>query len=106
MIGQFSRRDFIRRGLLTAASLTALAVKSRPSSQESLERKGIARKVIIIGAGLAGLSAAYELGRAGHQVVVLEARMRAGGRVYTLREPSPTGSTVKRARSFFPNRTT
>ena len=43
------------------------------------------RTVTVIGAGLAGLSAAYELQRAGWNMVVLEARDRVGGRVYSLR---------------------
>jgi monoamine oxidase len=43
------------------------------------------RTVTVIGAGLAGLSAAYDLHRAGWQVTVLEARERVGGRVYSLR---------------------
>jgi monoamine oxidase len=43
--------------------------------------------VIVLGAGLAGLAAAHELVRAGHDVVVVEARSRAGGRVLTLRQP-------------------
>ena len=41
------------------------------------------RSVIVIGAGLAGLSAARDLASAGAKVVVLEARDRIGGRVWT-----------------------
>jgi monoamine oxidase len=44
------------------------------------------RTVTVIGAGLAGLSAAFELHRAGWKVTVLEARDRVGGRVYSLRD--------------------
>lgn len=47
--------------------------------------------VIIIGAGLAGLAAAYELSQAGHDVTILEAQMRPGGRVQTLRVPFADG---------------
>src|SRR5437879_6440956 len=45
------------------------------------------RRIIVMGAGLAGLVAAHELVKAGHQVVVLDAQLRPGGRVYTLRDP-------------------
>lgn len=47
--------------------------------------KSKTKTVTIIGAGLAGLSAAYDLQRAGWQVIVLEARERVGGRVHTVR---------------------
>ncbi|HEX7721625.1 MAG TPA: NAD(P)/FAD-dependent oxidoreductase [Pyrinomonadaceae bacterium] len=42
---------------------------------------------IIIGAGAAGLAAARDLSRAGHEVIVLEARDRIGGRVSTHSDP-------------------
>ena len=41
--------------------------------------------VVILGAGLAGMTAAFELGRAGYRCTILEARHRAGGRNWTLR---------------------
>jgi monoamine oxidase len=49
------------------------------------------KKVIVVGAGMAGLVAAYELLRAGHDPLILEAQSRVGGRVYTLREPFAPG---------------
>ncbi len=53
--------------------------------------EGKPKKVIIVGAGLAGLSAGYELKRAGHTPIILEAQQRIGGRVYTLRDPFTEG---------------
>lgn len=41
------------------------------------------KKVIVVGAGMAGMSAAYELKRVGHEVKILEAQDRVGGRVRT-----------------------
>ena len=42
-------------------------------------------RVVILGAGLAGMTAAYELGKVGYDCRVLEARARPGGRVLTVR---------------------
>lgn len=49
------------------------------------------KKVVVVGAGMAGLVAASELLRAGHDPVIIEARGRVGGRVHTLREPFSDG---------------
>ncbi|SFJ15767.1 monoamine oxidase [Thermoflavimicrobium dichotomicum] len=49
------------------------------------------QKVIVAGAGMAGLVAASLLKDAGHDVTILEASNRVGGRVYTLRAPFTKG---------------
>lgn len=46
---------------------------------------GRRKSVVILGAGIAGLVAAYELRRSGWDVTVIEARDRIGGRVWTVR---------------------
>jgi monoamine oxidase len=43
--------------------------------------------VLVVGGGLAGLAAAYALAQRGHEVRVLEAKERAGGRILTIRDP-------------------
>ena len=48
-----------------------------------------AKRVIVIGGGIAGLVAAFELARQGHEPIVLEAQHRVGGRVYTMRDFAP-----------------
>jgi monoamine oxidase len=84
------RRTFLRQGALATAA--ALVVPARVSAvpglagvQSGLGRTGAPRKVVILGGGLAGLVAGYELTRAGHDVTLLEAQERPGGRVLTLR---------------------
>jgi len=52
---------------------------------------GQPKRVVGFGAGIAGLTAAYELVKQGHEVQLLEARMRPGGRVYTIRDPFADG---------------
>ncbi|MEU4541279.1 FAD-dependent oxidoreductase [Streptosporangium sp. NPDC023825] len=53
-------------------------------SDFSLTGRGAA-KVVVLGAGIAGLTCAYELGKAGYDCTVLEAAGRVGGRNLTLR---------------------
>jgi monoamine oxidase len=85
------RRNFLKQTAAAAVTLSASSLFASASSRRDLKRPGAPRKVIVIGAGLAGLSAAYELTRVGHDVTVLEARTRPGGRVLTLRDPFADG---------------
>ena len=48
-------------------------------------------KALVVGAGLSGLIAGNRIQGAGHEVTILEARSRVGGRVLTLREPFAEG---------------
>ena len=66
-------------------------MSARTVTQGRLERQGPSKRVVIVGAGLAGLSAGYELTQAGHDVTILEARTPPGGRVFTLRDSFPEG---------------
>jgi monoamine oxidase len=50
-----------------------------------LPTTGAPRHVVIVGAGIAGLTAGLLLKEAGHKVTILEARNRLGGRIYTYR---------------------
>src|SRR2546425_4671772 len=72
-----SRRDALR--LAVAPMAASFAVIERPRSRPP-------KKVIIAGAGIAGLCCAYELMGRGHDVVVLEASSRTGGHVLTVRQ--------------------
>src|SRR5947209_4148195 len=79
-----NRRTFVKR--------SAVAIAGASLSRFNFITVAAApKKIIIIGAGMAGLSAGYELAQLGHDVTILEARSRPGGRVHTLREPFSDG---------------
>jgi monoamine oxidase len=93
-----SRRSFLHRlssaGGATAvyAGLQALGLVSEPTAYagppQLPEQSGKGIRVLILGAGIAGLVSAHELSKAGYRVTVLEARPRPGGRVFTVRRGS------------------
>ena len=58
-------------------------------------------RVVVAGAGFAGLMAAYRVVQAGHEVVVLEARDRVGGRVWSQElVPGDPRTVVERGAEF------
>jgi monoamine oxidase len=82
-----TRRDFIQR-TGTASYMTMLGFGLIPDATAKpleLQRNKSDKKIIILGAGLAGLSSAYELTKLGYDVTILEARNRPGGRVWSVR---------------------
>src|SRR5574341_1326879 len=76
---QLSRRDFLKRaGIGLAAGALALKFPTLKASAADL-------RIVVVGAGLAGLTCAYRLRQAGYAADVYEASDRVGGRCWTLR---------------------
>jgi monoamine oxidase len=98
-----TRREFLRVGSTAMAAFASFPVQASEPPQTKLVRRGAAKKIIVAGAGLAGLSAAYELTVAGHNVIVLEAQLRTGGRVLTLRAPFSDGLYAEAGASRIPD---
>ncbi len=71
-----TRRRLLRNGLLLAAWPLLRPVRLAKA-------RGGRGRILVVGAGVAGLAAARELARRGFEVTVLEARERIGGRIWT-----------------------
>jgi monoamine oxidase len=61
-----------------------------------------AKRILIVGAGIAGLVAGDLLKRVGHKVTILEAQHRLGGRIYTVRSGLATGLQAEMGAIAFP----
>jgi len=85
MKNSFTRRDFIKLSSLFTASMAVKPLHALSISDPWQQRYGTPQKIIILGAGMAGLSAGMELQKLGHQVQIIEGQLRAGGRVFTAR---------------------
>ena len=76
------------------STLHAMGIVAPPSPYRGLPRQpkdsGRGIRIAVLGAGIAGMSAAYELQRAGYDCTILEARDRPGGRIWTIR----SGDTI------------
>jgi monoamine oxidase len=95
---KISRRYFLGATATTAAGLAAgcgrfpdRSSKPEPSSAKARS----AGEVLIIGAGIAGLTAGYRLHQKGVPVRILEAQDRTGGRMYSLRDYFPEKQVVE-----------
>ncbi|MFU8877367.1 MAG: flavin monoamine oxidase family protein [Wenzhouxiangellaceae bacterium] len=86
-----SKNQLSRRRLLAGLSAAGVLATTAGIRAPLFAQRAGPGRVIVLGAGLAGLAAATELRRAGLEVIVLEARDRPGGRVHTLREPFSHG---------------
>jgi monoamine oxidase len=87
-----TRRRFLARlaaaggAPLVYEAMTGLGLLAAPTQAPfGLTGRVSGVRVVILGAGLAGLTVAYELGKVGYDCRVLEARARPGGRAFTVR---------------------
>jgi monoamine oxidase len=92
--GKWSRREFLETvGLAGGAAavyetMVALGMLPTPAAYAGIpkpQRMGGGKSVLVLGAGIAGLTAAHELTKAEYKVEVLEAADRVGGRSHTVR---------------------
>ena len=87
-----TRRKFLTSSAKVAASYPAMLalgmLKPAPAHAFNYEGSGTGKHVLILGAGLAGMSTAYELIKLGYKCTILEARNRAGGRCWSIRNGS------------------
>lgn len=94
-MSKLERRDFIKKTVMGGIGATLLNGNVIAESNGKINKTepeftnsnhGPSKKIIVGGAGLAGLCCAYELMKKGHDVTVLEASGRHGGHVFTVHD--------------------
>lgn len=85
------RRSFLFSATSAVATLAATPHMAAAWSAPRNIRAAQPQRILVLGAGMAGLGAALQLIEQGHDVTILEARTRPGGRVFTIREPFADG---------------
>lgn len=85
------RRQFLRQVGIGAGGLALAACGALPRTAPIRTDS----EVVIVGAGVAGLTAAWRLRQAGVRVRIYEANTRVGGRVYSLRDHFPDGQVIE-----------
>jgi monoamine oxidase len=88
-----SRRTFLKTSAVAAGGLLL-------PSGFVYAREKLAPKVVVVGAGISGLNAAYKLKKAGIPSQVFEATKRAGGRIRTVKNFVSPGSTTEFGAEF------
>jgi monoamine oxidase len=88
-----ARRDVLKLAGMVAAAGPLLTGAPSPGPIGP-SRTSRPKRVIVAGAGIGGLSCAYELAKRGHEVTVLEAAGHTGGHVRTVRDPFADGLYV------------
>lgn len=76
-----NKRNFLK--IMSAALLGTVINSACATNKPNLAASAAKKRILVIGAGLAGLTATNELKNQGHDLVVVEARDRIGGRLWT-----------------------
>ncbi|MBK8255477.1 MAG: FAD-dependent oxidoreductase [Polyangiaceae bacterium] len=90
------RRHFLLSSLAMAGALGCEKTGPEPNVPDPSNGK----KVVILGAGISGLTVALDLVKKGFDVTVLEAQDRPGGRIRTIRDPFKNGQFVEAGATF------
>ncbi|MEX0646143.1 MAG: FAD-dependent oxidoreductase [Balneolaceae bacterium] len=105
------RKSFIKKSSAAGLGLSVMPFSFAGDNDDALEKSKerpvanprVQKKIIVAGAGIAGLCCGYELMKAGHEVVIMDASGRHGGHVLTGRDGLSDGLYVDYGAEGFTN---